>query len=357
MLVRFFWKKILPVVLLAPSAQALQAFELSDKCPKTGLYQDSDGYCRPVQPYTETNFAYHGLWKMEQRQVKLSPKKIDLGRLLFFDPILSGARNQSCASCHDPHRAFSGVRENLRNAPGLVNLAYNPKFFWDGRVDNAADQIKAPLLSPLEMANDNLESVLQRLNARKEYQRLFSSIRSSSEKSRPITWSELVDAIDSFQRSLITFTAPYDRYVLGDHKALSVSQVRGLTLFRSFATRCAECHTPPQFTNHQILTIGAPGEARAFKVPTLRQISKTAPYMHRGAFASLEEVVSFYNQGGGRSDLGISGKNTHWHVRPIGLSRNDEADLVEFLSALTDDSWRVEIPEEVPSGLSPIVGQ
>jgi cytochrome c peroxidase len=162
-----------------------------------------------------------------------------------------------------------------------------------------------------------------------------------------------VEALDSFQKSLITFTAPYDRYVLGDQQALSPAQVRGLILFRSFATRCAECHTPPLFTNQEVLTIGAPGEHRAFRVPTLRQIAKTGPYMHRGAFASLGEVVHFYNQGGGRSSQGVSGRSTHWHVRPIGMGPDDERDLVAFLGALTDDGWMVDIPQRVPSGLKP----
>jgi cytochrome c peroxidase len=332
------------------------SFQLSTKCPATGLYQDELGFCRPVVPYSEVNGAYHGLWKLEGRQIKLLPQKIDLGRLLFFDPILSRDQKTACSSCHDPSKAFSGVRENLRSAPGLVNLAYNPKFFWDGRAHSASEQIKSPMISPLEMGNDSLDSALNRINASAEYQRLFASIRPPKDKLKPISWMELVDALDSFQKSLISFTAPYDRYVLGDHEAMSADQVRGMTLFRSFATRCAECHTPPLFTNHQILTVGAPGESRAFKVPTLRQIAKTAPYMHRGAFASLAEVVSFYNAGGGRSGLGISGRDTHWHVRPIGLSREEESDLVAFLHALTDDSWKVEVPEKVPSGLLSVKG-
>jgi cytochrome c peroxidase len=334
-------------------ASASQQYTLSKKCPATGLYQDHDGYCRPIQPYQKRNSHYHGLWKLDEKNLALRPEQIDLGRLLFFDPILSNDQKMSCSTCHDPSKAFSGNRPGLRNSPGLINLAFNPKFFWDGRASSAAEQISAPLTSPIEMANPSVEAVLKRLNAVSSYRQLFASIRPVKLKNSEITWSELVGALDSFQKSLVTFTAPYDRYILGEMTALDAAQIRGLTLFRSFATRCAECHTPPLFTNHQILTVGAPGESRAFKVPTLRQIAKTAPYMHRGAFSSLADVVKFYNDGGGRSDQGISGTSTHWHVRPIGLSKGEESDLVAFLHTLTDDSWRPEIPAQVPSGLTP----
>jgi cytochrome c peroxidase len=328
-------------------------FNLSKVCPSTGLYLDDKGFCLPVQPYTEQISAYHGLWKLEIPDIKLSPEKIDLGRLLFFDPILSSDQKTSCASCHDPAKAFSGSRANLRSSPGLVNLAYNPKFFWDGRASSAEEQLRAPLLSTLEMANESIEAVMKRLNGNPIYRRLFASLRPSGSKSAEISWVELYSVLDSFQKSLISFTSSYDRYILGDHAALNESQVRGLTLFRSFGTRCAECHTPPLFTNHQILTVGAPGESRPFKVPSLRQVGKTAPYMHRGAFGTLAEVVRFYNDGGGRSAQGISGRDTHWHVRPIGMSDSEQADLVSFLNALTDESWKIEIPKNVPSGLKP----
>jgi len=334
-------------------AQGSPQFKLSKKCPTTGLYQDHDGYCRPIQPYQNTNARFHGLWKLEEKNIALRPEQIDLGRLLFFDPILSHDQKMSCSTCHDPTKAFSGDRPGLRNSPGLINLAYNPKFFWDGRAASPADQIAAPLTSPIEMGNSSVAAVITRLNSIGAYRKLFTTIRPAGSPNTEITLMELVAAIDSFQKSFVTFTAPYDRYILGDMNALRPDQIRGLTLFRSFATRCAECHTPPLFTNHQILTVGSPGESRPFKVPTLRQIAKTAPYMHRGAFSSLHEVVQFYNDGGGRSNQGISGSNTHWHVRPIGLTEADEADLVAFLDTLTDDSWRPEIPKNVPSGLVP----
>ncbi len=337
-----------------PSLAANKPIELSKKCPQTGLYQDERGLCRPIQPYSAINANYHGLWKLKSKIIKLEPEKIDLGRLLFFDPILSRDGTMACVSCHEPHKAFSGKHDGLRSSPGLINLAYNPRFFWDGRAESASDQIKEPLLSPVEMGNTSLESVLARLNQNESYRVLFAATRADKNITKSISWLELVSVLDSFQKSLITFTAPYDRYVLGDLAALSDSQAKGLKLFRSFATRCAECHTPPLFTNHQILTVGAPGESRALKVPTLRQITKTAPYTHRGAFETLRDMVKFYNDGGGRSKNGISGKETHWHVRPIGLTADEQQDLVDFLGALTDDSWRVEIPQSLPSGLKTV---
>ena len=354
------WPSITASLILAcvslPVFAAQDVFVLSKKCPKTGLYQDDEGNCRPVQPYSQMNADYHGLWKLKPIDLKLRPEAIDLGRLLFFDPILSQDQSKSCATCHEPSKAFSGTHLGLRSSPGLINLAYNPKFFWDGRADTAAEQLSGPLLSPMEMGNSSIKELLNRLNQNELYRKLFATLRTKKHSNHFISWDELVFTLDSFQKSLITFTAPYDHYMLGDSSALNSSQIKGLSLFRSFATRCAECHTPPLFTNHEILTVGAPGEPRSFKVPTLRQIAKTAPYTHRGAFETLLDVVKFYNEGGGRSKKGISGVETHWHVRPIGLSPQDEIDLAEFLTSLTDDQWKVEIPKYVPSGLSPKIG-
>ena len=335
---------------LAAPVHAADRFALSSNCPDTGLYQDHKGQCRPKVPYSKINAPYNGLWKFPQKEIILSPQKIDLGRLLFFDPILAHDEKTSCASCHDPKKSFSGNKPGLRSVPGLVNLAYSPKFFWDGRTESVSDQLQAPLLSPLEMKNPTLESILARLNANRTYKILFRSLR-SDHREKLISWPEVAQAMASFQSSLISFTAPYDRYALGDSDALNESQIRGFQLFRSFMTRCSECHTPPLFTNHEILTVGAPGEARSFKVPTLRQVALTKPYMHRGAFAELTDVIRFYNDGGGRSKDGLSKEDTHWHVRPIGLSESEQRDLVDFLAALTDHSWKIEIPKFVPSGL------
>jgi cytochrome c peroxidase len=330
---------------------ASESWALSRACPDTGLYQDQDGYCRPVTPYTELNGANNGFWKLADKHLRLDPRRIDLGRLLFFDPILSSDQTMSCASCHDPKKAFAGERAGLRNSPGLINLAYSSKFFWDGRANSPDAQIQGPLLSELEMRNKSLDDVVARLNASATYRELFAGLRPKKKKDAAIEWRELSETLNSFQQSLIAFRAPYDRYVLGDEAALDESQKRGFHLFRSFLTRCSECHTPPLFTNGQILTVGAPGEAKSFKVPTLRQISLTAPYMHRGAFKTLDEVVEFYNDGGGRSRKGISGRDTHWHVRPIGLSLEERTDLAAFLVSLTDDTWKFENPSRVPSGL------
>ena len=335
----------------ARSLMAIEGWTLSRSCPETGLYQDQDGHCRPVTPYSELNGASNGFWKLADNHLRLDPRRIDLGRLLFFDPILSRDQTMSCATCHDPRRSFAGERPGLRNSPGLINLVYSNKFFWDGRANSPDAQIQEPLLSDLEMKNKSLDDVVHRLNASATYRQLFSGLRPRKKKDDPIAWPEVSEVLNSFQQSLIAFRSPYDRYVLGDEAALDDSQKRGFQLFRSFLTRCSECHTPPLFTNSQILKVGAPGEARTFKVPTLRQIALTAPYMHRGAFKTLNEVVEFYNDGGGRSPKGISGRDTHWHVRPIGLSHEERNDLAAFLVSLTDDTWKFEVPARVPSGL------
>ena len=342
------------ILVVAPRGHGSSAGEswiLNRACPDTGLYQDHDGFCRPVTPYTELNSANNGFWKLADNHLRLDPRRIDLGRLLFFDPILSSDQAMSCATCHDPKKAFSGERSGLRNSPGLINLAYSSKFFWDGRANSPDAQIQGPLLSDLEMKNKSLDDVIARLNLSVPYRELFAGLRSKKKTNAAIEWREVSETLNSFQQSLIAFRAPYDRYVLGDEAALDESQKMGFQLFRSFLTRCSECHTPPLFTNGQILTVGAPVEAKSFKVPTLRQIALTAPYTHRGAFKTLDEVVEFYNDGGGRSRKGISGRDTHWHVRPIGLSHEERQDLAAFLVSLTDDTWKFAVPARVPSGL------
>ena len=304
-----------------------------------------------------------------------SPEKTELGRMLFFDPILSKGQDMSCATCHNPSLGFSdrlqtaqGLDGNSlqRNSMSLWNVGYATKLFWDGRAATLEEQMALPLHAENEMAGSDEETVA-RLKANPAYLALFESAYGNGEDS--VTIENMQSAIASFERTLVTNNSPFDKYAAGQFDALTAQQRRGLNLFRSAATRCFECHAAPTFGSDDFFVTGVPdlagqehdagrasvvedGSDGAFKAPTLRNIALSAPYMHNGVFATLEEVIDFYAKGGGR-DHGIS---VDRHILPIELSPQEREDLIAFLYALTDESALPQIPESVPSGL-PVVEQ
>ncbi|MSP12392.1 MAG: hypothetical protein EXR62_05480 [Chloroflexi bacterium] len=318
----------------------------------------------------------------------MSPERVELGRLLYFDPILSQHRDISCATCHHPDLGFSDGRDRAmgqggqglghdrqggealrRNAPTVWNTAYNMRQFWDGRAADLEDQAKGPILTAQEMGADGNE-VAARVSAIPDYAQRFDQAFGGQHGSA-VNLDTITKAIAAFERTLVSRNAPYDRYVAGDINALTPAQRRGLNLFRSVKTRCFECHGPPTFANPDFKVIGVPdmpgaapdlgrGEIvpgsnfqRAFKVPSLRNVALSAPYMHNGAFKTLDEVIEFYAKGGGNG-LGQALPNLDDKIRPFRLTPQEQADLVAFLYALTDESALPEIPAEVPSGL-PVV--
>jgi parallel beta-helix repeat protein len=293
-----------------------------------------------------------------------SEAKVELGYLLFFDPVLSENNDISCASCHHPDLGFGDGRVMgvgpagtglARNVPALWNVAYARNLFWDGRLQSLEAQAELPLTHPDEMGVRDTAALVAELAAIPEYTGLFEGAFADG-----VSLENVERALAAFQRSLISDDSPFDRYAAGDFDALSSQQRRGLALFRSGATRCFECHTAPTFASDTFRIIGVEsddpgragvsedGEPGAFKVPTLRNIGLTAPYMHNGSLATLEEVVDFYARGGGE------GENQDIFVNGFDLSEREKADLVAFLFALTDESGLPEIPAAVPSGL-PVV--
>jgi cytochrome c peroxidase len=317
-----------------------------------------------------------------------TPERATLGRLLYFDPVLSGDNTQSCATCHHPDLGFSdgrglsmgkggaglgparaGGEVIKRGAPTIWNAAYSHRLFWDGRAADLEDQARFPITSEIEM-NQNPDELVKELRAIPEYVRLFDQAFGGS-GGAGVTFDNTVKAIAAFERTLISDNAPFDRYAAGEATALTADERRGLTLFRSLKTRCFECHGFPTFANPDFKVVGVPdlpGQApdlgraeagggpayeRAFKVPTLRNVAVTAPYMHNGRFQTLEEVVDFYAQGGG-SGLGLKLPNLDDKIRPFPLTPQEKSDLVAFLKSLTDESRAPAIPERVPSGL-PVV--
>ncbi|NNL67926.1 MAG: cytochrome-c peroxidase, partial [Myxococcales bacterium] len=247
-----------------------------------------------------------------------------------------------------------------RNAPTLYNVAFKERLFWDRRAASLEEQAFGPLFSSDEMAADphGLET---RLRAIPGYVERFA--RAFPEAAEPVSAGNVARALAAFERTLVSRASRYDRFARGDRTALSDSERRGLTLFRSLNTRCFECHRLPTFEAPLAMGIGVPsddpgiggahqrpGQNGLFAVPTLRNVALTAPYMHDGSLATREEVVDFYRQGGGR-ELGVAPGRIHEHVRPFEIRDDEAADLVAFLRALTDESARPTVPEAVPSGL------
>lgn len=300
----------------------------------------------------------------------------ELGKLLFYDPILSANDDLSCATCHHPDLGFADGRtvsqgshgEDLRrNAPSLWNVAYASSLFWDGRADSLETQMLDPLTAENEMGA-NLDEMIAELKAIPDYVQRFDSTFNDG-----ITADNVIQAISAYERTLISNQSPFDRFATGDFNALTPAQRRGFDIFRSSETRCFECHAWPTFTHNtfhvlgvpdldpdspdlgQVEILNAPNAERGFRTPTLRNIALTAPYMHNGYFKTLEEVVQFYVDGGGKK-FDPSAKIDE-KIRGFDLSDQEKSDLIAFLYALSDEPTDlISIPESVPSGL-PLIEQ
>src|SRR5579859_1494208 len=317
-------------------------------------------------------------------QNPITPDKQELGRLLFFDPILSATHQMACATCHQPDLGLSDGRTTgqssdgqplPRRVPGLYEVAYKASLFWDGRAQSLEAQVSqhdGPMLAANEMANTP-DKVVADLKAIPAYTALFG--KAFSGQADPITFDNVSDALASFERGLVAHDSPYDRFAKGDFTALTPSQRRGLALFRSGATGCYSCHAAPTFSKGDFAVTGIPGpddklsadlgrgaitgkdsDAHAFAIPSLRNVALRAPYMHNGVFKTLEEVIAFYAKGGGKG-LGLDVPNQSRFIHPFDLSDQERQDLINFLYALTDESAKPAIPDSVPSGLSVVAPQ
>jgi cytochrome c peroxidase len=285
---------------------------------------------------------------------------IALGRKLFYDVKLSRDDSLSCASCHNPALHFTdsqqvakgiGGQLGARNTPSLLNAAYNIEQFWDGRADSLEQQAGSPIASPKEM-NLPHEVCLDRLNADRAYRAEFAKAFGPG----MITMDKVVKAIASFERTLLSGNSPFDRYQYSsDETALSTAAIRGLAIFTD-KTRgnCSTCHTIGEkfalFTDGKFHNLGAgmnsngeladqgrythtvsDADRGAFRTPSLRNVAKTAPYMHDGSLKTLKDVIDFY-VGGGNSNQQLDRE-----IKPLKLSEHDRSDLVIFLEALTGD--------------------
>lgn len=360
-------------------------FTLDDSCPPSFELLEN-GSCRLVSLYQfYTSADDHGGVRVSLPPMMKSytPNQISLGKLLFFDSILSVNKDMSCASCHQPDKGLSdGKKRSLghkkgdtrielsRSAPSLWNVGFLDKLMWDGRDKNLEKQALSPLLNKHEMAMDK-ELLVARLVNSKAYSILFKHVYGQNPSVDNLTTS-----LAAFQSSLISLNSRYDRYAHGDELALNEQEIKGLNTFRGFVGRCTQCHMPPLFTDIQMAVVGAPkndlgfadpgmGDITkdpdmlgAFKVPTLRNITKSAPYFHSGQFDTLEDVVSFYNDNRGHKAPLDQKLNIHWHIhmtRGSALSKQNVKDIVAFLHTLEDETNLPSIPEKVPSGLPVIL--
>ena len=316
----------------------------------------------------------------------IDDERVQLGRLLFFDPILSGANDISCATCHHPDLGFtdarglsmgkggrgigaerSGGAVVRRGAPTIWNAAFNHKQFWDGRAEDLEEQANGPITSDIEM-NENPETLVKELKDIPEYARRFDAAFAGRDGSA-VSLDNVQKAVAAFERTLTANNSPFDRFVRGELGALTPEQRRGFNLFRSGRTRCFECHGAPTFANRDFKIIGVPevdgsqpdygrfevtrgeGNKYAFKVPTLRNVVLNAPYMHNGKFKTLEEVLDFYAAGGGPG-VGFKEPKVDDKIHSYEITSEEKQDLIAFMVALTDESNLPEFPDKVPSGLA-----
>jgi cytochrome c peroxidase len=263
----------------------------------------------------------------------LTIEAVTLGRKLFFDPQLSVDRTVSCATCHDPAKAFTDSRvvargvhgiDGPRNTPSLVNAAYGRTFFWDGRAASLEEQVLGPIVNPKEMGLTQEEL----------------------ERRAGLTAGEVAAAIASYVRTIRSRDSRYDWFVMGQPGMLTALERTGLDVFRGRG-QCGQCHGGPNFTDGQFHVTGvgwqgdyftdsgrfvvtkADGDLGAFKTPTLREVALTAPYMHDGSLATLDDVVEFYSRGGRQNPYQDP------RIRPRRFSADEKQALLAFLRALS----------------------
>lgn len=295
-------------------------------------------------------------------------KKAELGRLLYFDKRLSSDGTVSCATCHMIQDAFAdhlplavGIkgREGQRNSPMVINSAYLTHLFWDGRALSLEEQCKGPIANPKEMtllddAHEAHEECHKQIMKIKGYAALFKEVFHCD----LCSIDDVAKAVATFERTVLSGNSKFDRYVAGDKTAMNAEEIQGLHVFKKAG--CVNCHNGPHLTDGRFLNIGVgmdlpnPDLGRylvtkdkkdwgAFKVPGLREVALTFPYMHDGSLKTLEDVVDYYDKGG------TPNPNLHPLVKPLHLSEAEKKALVSFMKALNGEGWQnIKQPEKFP---------
>lgn len=280
-----------------------------------------------------------------------TPAKVELGRMLYYEPRISGNGTISCATCHNPALGWAdGLAKGIgingaklgRSSPTVANAAYYELQFWDGRAPSLEEQAKGPVENPSEMGGRG-DRVVATLKAIPGYVRRFEETFGSPD----VTFDKFAMAVAAFERTVVDLDSPFDRWARGDDKAMTEAAVRGLDLFAGKAN-CAVCHSGPALADKRFHNIGLPDadvgrfavskaeiDKGAFKTVTLRNIALTAPYMHDGSLKTLREVIDHYEK------VSQEGKAKHpnlsMFMRPFRLTEDEKKDLEAFLRALTGD--------------------
>jgi len=302
---------------------------------------------------------------------KMTPKRIELGKLLYFDVRLSSSEKISCATCHHPKQGWTDLvptpkavghegAVGPRNSPVILNTAYQNRQFWDGRVKTLEQQALGPIEADVEM-NMPLEVLIPKLNKIKGYQKLFKEAYPKS--NGIITKNYLAKAIASFERTVVSTIAPFDKYAMGDKEAISKSAKKGFELFKGKA-HCIDCHDGFNFSDGSFHNIGLiDGELHGkelgrylvkrraswygvMKTPTLRDITKSAPYFHDGSVHSLTETTHICGNGG-RYKHNVKNKSTYIIDRK--LTKNEIQNINSFLNTLEGPDMKLKIPTKFPN--------
>ncbi|MEM6646135.1 MAG: cytochrome c peroxidase [Bacteroidota bacterium] len=289
---------------------------------------------------------------------RLTPEKVNLGERLFFDPLLSRDRSVSCGSCHlpafafaDPRRLSAGVdgRRGERNSPSLVNVVYERGLFRDGASPSLEAQVFGPLENPDEM-DIRLDTLLARLANDASYRRDFDMAFGEGP-----TAQNFAQALAAYQRTIVSGGGRYDDWLMGEPEALTEDERQGLALFEGKAG-CVGCHSGPRLTNDRLANNGLaldfaradsgraritadPADFGRFKVPSLRNVALTAPYMHDGRFGSLADIIDHYDSGG------TGARNQDARIQPLRLTPQEKTHLLAFLDTLTDDEIYAGVPK------------
>ncbi len=319
-----------------------------------------------------------------------TPAKIELGRLLFFDPVLSATRDVACATCHHPQHGWGDARPTplgvhatgigperklvkgaaflplTRNTPSILNAAFNgiesgkpfdpsqSPMFWDNRVQSLEAQALAPIRQREEMRGDvcseaeAVPAMVERLKAIPAYVKLFEA---------EITSERVSQAIAAYERTLITPDSPFDRFMRGDKTAMTPLQQHGMEVFQKAG--CALCHNGPMLSDFKLHAIGLTDSAtqrHEFRTPSLRNLKHTAPYFHHGGNLTLEEVLFFYDRLMDQAAETFEGGDTSLPpldplLRKMNMLPEDHEPLAAFLDALNSDDYDKSVPKRVPSGL------
>ena len=334
------WRRIL----LEASIVTVQTVALIGLCATFGIPRSD-----PKAESSSSRPLGLDLYRPEPADNPVTPDKVQLGQRLFREKLLSRDRSIACDDCHQPKRAFAdrrakavGVygRKGPRSVPTLINRAWGESFFWDGRTSTLEEQVVMPIQAETEM-DLTLDQAVARLSQKRRYRSAFAAVFE-----REPNPDDLAYALAAYVRTILAGDSRYDRYLFGKPDALSARELAGLRLFQGKAN-CSVCHSGPLFSDEQFHNTGVAWKDRAFldegralvtdraddrgkfKTPTLREVTRTAPYMHDGSLGTLRDVVDFYNDGG------RANPNLDEDIRKLNLSEQEKAQLIAFLRTLS----------------------